>query len=151
MSRQKIVRAVAEYAREVLYEPLGIRGWEIRWMEEPSEEGTFATVLPTDQRRLARVYVCEGIEKEEPRIIHETLIHELLHLVHRDQSDVVRLAGTEAGMAKPAYDVLYECFRIQTELMVDHLASCFAELIRIDKKAMRAITEQGTERKKNGN
>lgn len=148
MSRKKMIGAASEYARQVLYGPLGIYGWEIRWKMTPPDDGdAFAQVFPVEGRRLASVYLCDDFGGLPPEEIHMVLIHELLHLVHRDQTDIIRMGGHQAGMASSAYDVLHECFRNQTELMVDHLTSCFVELIRIDKKLMMSITEQGTKKK----
>lgn len=144
MSRKKVIQAVSEYARQVLYEPLGLWGWEIHWKLEPCEDECYAQVNAVEHRRCASVYVCGDFEKLPPHEIHMVLTHELIHLLHRDQTDTIRLGACQAGMATAAYDVLHELFRVQTELMVDHLTDRFCALIPIDKKLMKAITEQGT-------
>lgn len=143
-----MVIAAGEYARQVLYEPLGIRGWELRWQNHPpDDENAFAQVLPIEGRRLASVYLCNDFAERDPVDIHMVLIHELIHLIHRDQTDTFRLGGHQAGMAQAAYDVLHECLRIQTELMVDHLTDCFVRLIPINEPLMSIITGQGKKKK----
>lgn len=141
MGRKKTIKAAADYAM-YLYPKLGITDWSVFWkMRPPDGDDSIAEVECTEGRKTASIYLCEDFADMDADVIHMTLIHELLHIVERDSLDVIRVAGNNAGMAQAAYDVLMESFRLQRELMVDHLAHAFADLIPIKKKLMKAIKE----------
>lgn len=143
MSRKKVIKAVHAYVMDMADE-LRLYGWRIKVPIEPTDDPeAFAQCEAVEGRKLANVHFCNGFESLEPSDIHEVIIHELLHLVERDMCDTIRLGMHEAGMGRSAYDALYECFRVQREIMVDHLAAVLADKISINKKLMKAITEQG--------
>lgn len=62
----------------------------------------------------------------DPEDMRNDIVHELIHVVHRDQTDLMRKAAAQAIEEQAAYDVLWEGFRLATEVMVDHLATIIA-------------------------
>lgn len=149
MSRKNLIEATAHYSKEVLYDPVGIFGWMIKWKLEPPEDPeAWASIQAVEGRKVAWVNLSNDFPDQPSDIIHATLIHELLHLVHRDQTDVIEHGAPKSGMAPAAYDVMYELFRLQTELMVDHLTDRFSELIPINEDLMKSIQKQGAKGKK---
>jgi hypothetical protein len=65
---------------------------------------------------------------EDPDELHRTLIHELLHLAHRNQTEVIRLSLIKP-LGAGEYDIMWEAFRQQTELMVENLCTMLVPLL----------------------
>lgn len=106
---------------------LGLSGWDVWVAAEPSKDGALAHVEPTEGRRVAPVHLCSDWPERGPEDKRQILVHELLHLVHRDQTDLIRSALPESGyLPDGAYRLLWESFRLATEVMVDHLAQVLA-------------------------
>ena len=53
-------------------------------------------------------------------------MHELIHLIHRDQTDIIRVAAADAVSEQATYDLLWSTVKLATEVMVDHLAAIIA-------------------------
>ena len=73
--------------------------WLTRWAinilitEYPGEnESNQATIAPTNARYRAELEVATGVAEVGGEDLRHTIVHELLHLWHRDSSDVFRLA-----------------------------------------------------------
>ncbi len=55
------------------------------------------------------------------------IVHELLHLVHRDQTEVIRCGLQDAGyLPDKAFTMMWRMFELHTEAMIDHLAGVLA-------------------------
>lgn len=109
---------------------LGLRDWEIIMVYEiPDEEGdcnAIASIHPTDGRRRATLRLARDFRELDAEQQRNALIHELIHLHHRDATDIIRLTLPEA-LGGVAHHVLWENFRQQIELMVDNISVAVAD------------------------
>ncbi|QLF84333.1 hypothetical protein SEA_KARATE_9 [Microbacterium phage Karate] len=93
---------------------LGLERWDVFLSATPSDEGTNASVHPVYGRHVVPIAVNKDWWSYSPRVQRNTLVHELLHVVHNRQTEVIRTtAQTKA---------VWTTFERETELMVDHLA-----------------------------
>ena len=107
--------------------------WLDRWTinilitEYPGEnEYSRATMAPTNARYQAELEVATGVAETGGESLRHTIVHELIHLWHRDASDVFRLALPKE-LSNSAYILLWEAHRQADELMVDGMAYAWAE------------------------
>lgn len=105
---------------------MGLHRWDIFVAVERAPKGTRASVLPVEGRAVAAVSFAKDWWASDPEDMRNDIVHELIHVVHRDQTDLVRMVATEAIPKQAAYDVLWGAFRLATEVMVDHLAAVIA-------------------------
>lgn len=104
---------------------MGLGRWDVYLGAKRAPKGCLASVLPCEGRAVANVSVSKhwwDLPAHEQR---DTLVHELIHLVHRDQTDLIRCAAMH-GLDRTTYRVLWEAHRLATEVMVDHLTSIIA-------------------------
>lgn len=106
---------------------LNLHHWDTFLADEAAEKGTNASVHPVPGRFVAGIHVASNwldLEESERR---NTIVHELLHLVHRDQTEVIRCGLQDAGyLPNKAFTMMWRMFELHTEAMVDHLASVLA-------------------------
>jgi hypothetical protein len=104
---------------------LGLQPWDVFVAAEATDsedDDAVASVHPTEGRRVAGVRIGPGWADQSAEVKRDTLVHELLHLVHRDQTDIIRCGLASSGyLPQPTFDLLWETFRLATEVMVDHL------------------------------
>lgn len=107
---------------------MGLQRWDVYVSVKPSAKGTLATVDPVQGRALAEIRVASDFHAGSPDDQVNTLVHELIHLIHRDQTDIVRIgvAAGEVVGGQATYDLLWATFHLATEVMVDHLAAVIA-------------------------
>ena len=102
--------------------------WELRVKieEDPGgDEGADAHVDPTSGRYHAAISISEDAVKEGGDRLRYVAVHELVHLYHQESSDVIR-KGLVPALSSQTYEVIWEMFSHQTELMVDRLATLIA-------------------------
>ncbi len=100
----------------------------VQVVENPGgEHNNLASVMPVEGQYRASIEISPNAA-DDPVELHRTLIHELLHLAHRNQTDVIRLTMSDA-LGRDAYQILWETFRQQTELMVENLATVLVPLL----------------------
>ena|GEM_PF-6664468 len=113
-----------------LCDQLGLRDWEIILLHETTAEvgegDAIAYIHPTDGQRRATLRLCSDFREMSPEKQRHSLIHELIHPHHRDATDIIRLT-LPRSFGGVAYEVLWENFRQQVELMVDNIATAIAE------------------------
>ena len=109
--------------------------WLDRWSidilvtEYPGEDsGNKASIQPVNAQYRAELEVATGVAEAGGEDLRHTVVHELLHLWHRDSSDVFRLALPKA-LGDSAYTLLWESYRQTVELMVDGMARAWAETL----------------------
>lgn len=107
---------------------MGLGDWEIFISDRASQEHTNASVHAVLGRRLSPIYLSKGWWTYSPQVQRNTMVHELLHLVHHFQSEVIRLTGIT--------NAVWRQFEMHTEYMVDHLAGI------IDQNMPLPITPQ---------
>lgn len=93
---------------------LGLSQWDAFLSATPSEDTTNASVHPVYGRRVVPIAVNRNWWSYSPEVQRNTLVHELLHVVHNAQTEVIRTAPTSVWQ--------WRTFERETELMVDHLA-----------------------------
>lgn len=126
--RARLRKKVVAYALK-LRDEMWVGRWEltIRIVDHPGDDDTAdAMVLPTEGRHCAVLEVSWDAAYEGGERLRHTLTHEFIHLYHRNQTDLVRLA-LPRELGQSAYNVFYEGFRQATEVMVDDLAFLFAK------------------------
>jgi hypothetical protein len=93
---------------------LGLERWDVFLSATASDPNTNASVHPVYGRRVVPIAVNKDWWSYSPRVQRNTLVHELLRVVHNAQTEVIRTtAQTKA---------VWTTFERETELMVDHLA-----------------------------
>ena len=112
-------QAVCDFATEVLT-ALHMPGWTILVMEEPSDDDCVASINWTYGKYTAQLYLCSDWMKRTDQDRRETVVHEVLHLLHFRVNHVIDDAADL--MREHEHDALYVRYRRETELMVDHLA-----------------------------
>lgn len=93
---------------------LGLDQWDVFLSLASSAPNTNASVHPVYGRRVVPISVNKDWWSYSPSNQRNTLVHELLHIVHNAQTEVIRTSPTSVWM--------WRTFERETELMVDHLA-----------------------------
>ncbi len=117
-----------------ILEQMGLR-YSIRVMDEPADDDCHGKVDPWDQRNGVDLYIGKDWMSQSDKTKLNTLVHEMCHLLHRHQTDIIRvdLAASEY-LPQSAYDLLWSAFSRETELMVDHFATMFDKHWAIQEK-----------------
>lgn len=100
---------------------LGLGQWDIFLSAASSEPHTNASVHPVYGRRVVPIAVNRDWWSYSPADQRNTIVHELLHVVHNSQTEVVRTSPTAGWM--------WRTFERETELMVDHLAGVIDQFV----------------------
>lgn len=120
----KQANAVQAYINEIR-DLMGLRHWDIYVSTKRAPKGALASIHPTDGRALAPLSLSKGWMGRPAEDQRLDIVHELIHVIHRDQTDLVRLSTLDV-LDRPAYLVLISAHRSATEVMVDHLATIIA-------------------------
>jgi Zn-dependent protease with chaperone function len=102
--------------------------WDIYLSSKAADDNCFASINPTEGRYVAEVRVRRDFwtELDDDQKRH-VLTHELLHLTHRDVTEVLRKHVHVTGyLPQRAYRMAHEAQRLAAELMVDHLTGVMA-------------------------
>ena len=101
--------------------------WDVFLAKDAAEEDVNASFHPVPGRFVAALKVCPGWFKQTTEEKRNDIVHELIHLVHRDQTETIRVALQDSGYLPPkAFTLLWGSFAGHTEGMVDHLTSVIA-------------------------
>lgn len=107
---------------------LNLRHWDTFLSDEPVPREVQAQVRPVEGRYVASIHLAHDWLKREPWDQRNDIVHELVHLTHREQTDVIRVGLLRSGLLpRKTEDLLWTNFRDATERMVDHLATAIAE------------------------
>lgn len=98
---------------------LGLGQWDVFLSATASDDGTNASVHPVYGRRVCPIAVNKDWWSYSPRVQRNTIVHELIHIVHNAQTEVIRTSPQSVWM--------WRTFERETELMVDHLAGILDE------------------------
>lgn len=93
---------------------LGLSQWDVFLSATPSDPTTNASMHPVYGRHVCPVSVNRNWWTYTPEVQRNTIVHELLHIVHNRQTEVIRTAPSSMWQ--------WRTFERETELMVDHLA-----------------------------
>jgi len=106
---------------------MGLADWEIYVGSERASKGANASMDTSHGREVAWLMFPKGWWARTSEDRRNDVVHELIHVVHRAQTNVVRVALRESGyLPKRAWNVLWATFNEHTEIMVDHLAAIIA-------------------------
>jgi hypothetical protein len=106
---------------------MGLGHWDIYVGSEIAAKDTNAHVDTSHGREVAWICFPRRWWKRSPEERRNDVVHELIHVVHRPQTNVVRVALRESGyLPKRAFRILWATFTEHTEVMVDHLAAIIA-------------------------
>ena len=107
--------------------------WLNRWTidvlvtEYPGEDSDArAAITPVNGRYKAELEVATYAAEAGGEDLRHVIVHELLHLWHRDSNDIFRLALPKE-LSQSAYTLLWEAYRQSLELMVDDMSYAWAE------------------------
>lgn len=122
----KQVKILERYCRKVL-KALDLSYWKVFVSSDLPPEDALLMIVPTDGRRIAGLCVSERWWEQNAELKRTDITHEMLHLAHHDQEEVIRTwrNGT-ADVAPYVLDFLWERFNIETERMVDSLSYVLA-------------------------
>jgi hypothetical protein len=119
-------QALADYIRSIA-DRLGLGHWTVFLGSEPAEEHARAQVQPVEGRYVASIHVQADWWDSAPHERRNDIVHELLHLAHRDQTDVIRVGLLRSGfLSEAAGNMVWSLFATETERMVDHLTGVLA-------------------------
>lgn len=105
---------------------MGLERWDVYVSVKPSRKDTLATVDPVQGRAIAEVRIARDFHAGSTADQVNTLVHELIHLIHRDQTDIIRVAAADAVSEQSTYNLLWSTVKLATEVMVDQLAAIIA-------------------------
>lgn len=109
---------------------LRLRHWDVFLAAEQAEDDANASVHPTPGKFVAGIRLAEHWFDRTPEDQRNDIVHELLHLVHRDQAEVIRCGLQDSGyLPAKAFALLWRLFELHTEAMVDHLAGVLAPVM----------------------
>lgn len=107
---------------------LNLSHWEVYLCQDlPDDPEAIAEIAPNGRKNTAGVSLSERFMKLDADEKRHVITHELIHLHHRNQTEVIRVALHESGyVTQAAYDMLWATFNDHTEVMVDNLARLLA-------------------------
>lgn len=108
--------------------------------EPPDDPKALASIYPTKGRCVAILRLSVTFMTLSHAEMRTLLVHELLHLHHRDASETIRNVQTNLGDG--AFGVLWDTHRDHAEIMVDQLSIAFSRLleeVNRDEKFLTAI------------
>lgn len=106
---------------------MGLSHWDVFLAKEPAPKGAHAAVEPCEGRLVASLHLAQGWMDRADDDKRNDIVHELLHVLHRDQTDTIRCGLLRSGyLPDKASAMLWAQFHAHTEVMVDHLASVIA-------------------------
>lgn len=118
-------RVLQAYLNDVK-ERLGLRDWQVELSKlEPDTEGWVASCYTIPGRRVAIVRVRNDFRDHDAVWQRSTIVHELLHAVHAQTQDLVRIVLGNA-MEDEQHTIFCECWFQAHELAIDTLAEALA-------------------------
>ena len=94
---------------------LGLENWDVFLTWAASSDDANASIHPVYGRHMAGLSVNKEWFSYTPEVQRNTILHELLHVVHNRQTEVIRTTPQARGM--------WLTFERETEMMVDQLAT----------------------------
>lgn len=104
----------------ILAEMLDLGHWDIFLTHESAKDDTNASIHPVYGRHVAALSVNKGWFSYSREVQRNTILHELLHVVHNRQTEVIRTTHQ--------INAVWTTFERETELMVDGLANALEDL-----------------------
>jgi len=120
--REAIAEEIGDYV-VALAANLGLRDWVFTIRVNPRKKGYQAMVVPTQGRRIAQIRIGPEFKTLSPNTQRNAIVHELLHLHHRDTADLIRIRLGPKVMSQLLYDVVWAQYKELEELATDTLAT----------------------------
>lgn len=114
---------------------LGLHTWDIFLTSVAAKPDTNAAIHPVYGRHVAALSVNQDWYSYSPEAQRNTIVHEILHVVHNRQSEVIRTSKQ--------HDAVWSTFQRETELMVDHLAGQIDEFFPLPPQPESMETTDG--------
>lgn len=115
---------------------MGMQHWDVFVAAEAARKGVNASVEPVDGRQVAPIFLARDWWDHSPEDKRNDIVHELIHCIHRDQTDLIRVALRDSGyLPGKAFQLLWTGFAQATEVMVDHLAGVIAPFMPLMDEA----------------
>ncbi|HVM30779.1 MAG TPA: hypothetical protein VM305_08455 [Candidatus Limnocylindrales bacterium] len=133
--------ALTEYIAQVR-DALNLQAYKIvlRDGPPPGREEATAMIQPVDGRMMAELWLGPSFWIETPEEQRQTIAHEMLHVLHRDATDVIRLGAWIRHVGQGTYDATWEVFRDHIEKMVDRLSVIVAPRLPLPELATAGDT-----------
>lgn len=107
---------------------LDMHHWDIYLTMAPSSDDANASIHPVYGRHSAGLSVNKKWFDFSPEVQRNTIIHEILHVVHNRQTEMIRTTRQQSGV--------WTAFERETELMVDHLANAIDQFFPLPPKTV---------------
>lgn len=102
--------------------------WDIIIMNEPCDKEDDAEVTPQDNYFCAQVRINEKWAELPPFVKKDVVIHELLHLLHRELTDLwQQVTFQNKGMSESDAGLFQNFWFVSVERMVGHLSKIIAD------------------------
>lgn len=105
---------------------LDLHHWDVYLTKAPAADDCNASIHPVYGRHAAGLSVNKNWFDYSPEVQRNTILHELLHVAHNRQTELVRTTSQTSAV--------WTTFERETELMVDHLATALEEHFPLPKK-----------------
>ena len=107
--------------------------WDLIIMGDPCEDDTIMAVTPCENHYTAQIQVCKDWSDVPDLSKIDTIVHELIHLMHRDLSDLID--DMTYGDSASSRDNTNNCqgsYRRIMERMVSHLTRLIADGLEME-------------------
>lgn len=109
---------------------MGLHHWDVFLAKEAAPKGAYAAVHPTEGRYVSPLFVSKDWWDRSADDKRNDIVHELLHVAQRAQTDVIRTGVVNAGaLPGKSRDIVWSLFYEETERFVDHMAGVLAPLM----------------------
>lgn len=102
--------------------------WDIYLTQAPAADDCNASIHPIYGRHSAGLSVNKNWFDFSPEVQRNTIVHEILHVVHNRQTEMIRTTRQQGGV--------WAAFERETELMVDHLANAIDQFFPLPPKTV---------------
>jgi hypothetical protein len=113
---------------------LGLRHWDIFLASVAADDKCNASIHPVYGRHTASLAVHKDWWSFSREVQRNTIVHEILHVAHNNQTEVIRTSETSIWM--------WRTFERETELMVDHLATALEDLFPLPDIPKPSLVKQ---------
>ena len=119
-------QTLCDYVRATA-DTLGLRDWDVRVHDDPSEEGFNAQMYTIEGKHLAWIQFATNFSEIAPEEQRKVVVHELLHVHHTALEDVLwHDLRKSDSLSKPQFTQLWQTYRRTQEYVIDALACVIA-------------------------
>lgn len=100
--------------------------WDVYLSDTATEKGNWADVTVTEGKHSAAIRLCSQFWDLTPEQRRETIVHEMLHVVHWRAIDGIGNGWAKLVKEQEAFDAVWALTSTEVELMVDQLTAIIA-------------------------